>query len=144
MLSFDSPVLGCGHLVLFALLPTLAFWLYIPTVKKTYCKSRQVTEAMFTKLLILFPGIWLFNETRKEEKKTEANTLLCLSLSTTLILQSHLEDDAGLLVHVHWSMPREWKCFIHTVPLVHPSVYPLLHLWISDQPKANTRKYRLI
>ena len=42
MLSFDSRVLGCGHLVLFALLPTLAFWLYIPTVKKTYCKSRQV------------------------------------------------------------------------------------------------------
>ena len=29
--------------------------------------------------------------------------------------------------------------FIH-VPLIYPSVYPLLNLWTSDLPEANTRK----
>jgi len=39
MLSFDSPTLGCGHLLLSALLQTPTFWLYIPEKQETKMKT---------------------------------------------------------------------------------------------------------
>ena len=56
MLSFDSPALGCGHLLLSVLLQTPAFWLYIPEEQETKMKT-SVFRAIARKIAMSMKNI---------------------------------------------------------------------------------------